>query len=160
MINKSLSDELISYFERCLSFYESFLELEANKYNDILNNILSSIDQHVKDEQVYMMKAKGLEAERTKLVGQTEKPNATFKELIPLLDESVREQAKQHFESLSAILLEMKEVNKCCNQLTEIKLRQVQNYLDSLEKQNDQPETYNKQAQKSKEPISMVSKKV
>ena len=152
MINKSLSDELISYFERCLSFYESFLELEANKYNDILNNILSSIDQHVKDEQVYMMKAKGLEAERTKLVGQTEKPNATFKELIPLLDESVREQAKQHFESLSAILLEMKEVNNCCNQLTEIKLRQVQNYLDSLEKQNDQPETYNKQAQKSKEP--------
>lgn len=160
MINKGLSDELLAYFERCLSFYESFLQLETNKYNDVLNNLLSAIDQHVKDEQAYMLKARGLEAERTKLVNQTETPDATFKELIPLLDESVRGQAREHFESLSDILLEMKEVNRRCNHLTEIKLRQIQKYLDTLETQGEQPKTYNDQAQKNAGPINMVSKKV
>jgi len=160
MINKGLSDELLSYFERCIKFYESFLQLETNKYNDVVHNILSALDQHVKDEQVYMLKAKGLEIERDKLVARTENSEATFRELIPLLDDSVREQAKEHYESLSMILLNIKEVNNRCNRLTELKLRQVQGYLRKLENQNDTQKTYDNQAKESVAPLSMVSRKV
>ena len=158
MINKNLSDELLSYFERCLIFYESFLQIETNKYNDVVNDIISALDQHVKDEEVYMLKAKGLEIERSKLIAQTENPEVNFRELIPLLDDSVREQARQHYEKLSAVLLDIKEVNQRCNHLTELKLHQIQNYLKKLE--NPNPKTYNNLAQETPKPLNMVSRKV
>ena len=160
MINKNLSDELLSYFERCLVFYESFLQIETNKYNDVVNDILSALDQHVREEQAYMLRAKGLEMERGKLVAQIENPEANFRELIPLLDDSVREQAKKHYENLSAVLLDIKEVNQRCNQLTELKLHQVQNYLKNLDNQDVMQKGYNNLAQERVKPLNMVSRKV
>ena len=160
MINKALSCELLAYFERCIAFYENFLQLETNKYQDVLNNLLSAIDGYVKEEQVYMLKAKGFEAERIRLLQQTQMPEASFRELIPLLDDSVREEAMEHFESLSEILLKMKDVNQRCNELTELKLKQIQNYLDTLEAENVQPQIYTNQAQKKAGSYHMVSKKV
>ena len=160
MINKTLSDELLSFFLRYLAFYSEFLQLETDKYDDMAHNIISSLDERVKVEEAYMLKSKGLEIERDKLIAQTELPKATFLQLIPLFDESVRDQIQEVYEELSRVLLDLKQTNLRCNQLTQLRLHRVEVDLQKIAKNPDLQKRYDAQARKSHVYKSILSKKI
>lgn len=160
MIDQSLADELLCFFQRYLSFYKEFLQLETEKYNDMAVNNISSLDQHVKNEEVFMMKSRGLELERDKLVARTGKPEATFHDLISLFEHPFQEQINQIYNELSKVLLDLKEMNLRCNYLTELRLHRIQIDLKKLEKRPDLQKLYNVHAREGKAPVNFISKKI
>ena len=108
MISESLADEFIRFFQNYLSFYKEFFQLETEKYDDISKNRVSRIDAHVKKEEAFMLKSRGLELERDRLVAKTEHPKATFRELIPLFEPPQRGQIQKIYNELSKVLLYFK----------------------------------------------------
>jgi hypothetical protein len=160
MIDRTLSDNFLLFFQRYLAFYKEFLHLETEKYNDIISDNLGSLDEHVKTEQAFMLKSRGLELECARLMAQTESPKATFKELIPLLDPSLQGQVELLYRDLSQVLLDLKHTNLRCNYLTKLKLHQVDINLKKLKDHPELQKLYNAQAHEDGLSSNILSKKV
>lgn len=160
MIDKALSEELLLFMERYLSFYHEFLLLETTKYNDMASNNIQALNDHVNNEEAYMLKSKGLELERDKLVAKTGLPKATFRELIPLFEEPEQNKMKTIYNDLHDVLSDLKETNLRCNYLTELRLRRVEIDLQKLEKRPDLQKLYNARARDSSKSASILSKKI
>lgn len=143
MIDTELSKKFITYFTKLIAFYKDFLSLEAGKYGDIKNGNLKTLDGYMKKEQAFVLKAKGLEIERQKLMDQTEKPKATFKEIIPLFEPESRGQIKSLYDGLSGVVLEFKKLNAQSNNLTKAKLRRASVVLSKLKNNPELRKTYN-----------------
>lgn len=160
MIDSAISDKLISYFERLIVFYKDFLRLETDKYDDVKSGRLNKLDAKMKKEQAFVMKAKGLEIERQKLMDKTEKPQATFREIIPLFELAKRERAQKLYAELSAVLLELKKTNILCNELTKAKLRKTSAVLSKIKNQPELNQAYNAKLQRSPTSAGFLSKKI
>lgn len=160
MIEQSLAEELFQFLQRYLVFYKEFLQLETDKYNDLAINNVSSLDNRVKTEEVFMLKSKGLELERDKLVARTGKTDTTFRELIPLFGQPLQEQVKNIYNELSKVLLDLKEMNLRCNYLTELRLHRVETDLKKLENRPELQKLYNAQAREGGTSGGLFSKKI
>lgn len=160
MIDQSLGKEFIAFFERYLSFYKEFLQLEKEKFDIVSTNRVSELDGCVKREEAFMLKSKGMDLERDRLMQKTEKPNATFREIIPLFDESQREAVQTLFDTFSKVLLEFKELNLRCNYLTELRLNRIKIELKKLENRPDLQKLYNEKAKEKGIGPTFLSRKV
>ena len=160
MINESLANEFILFFQDYLSFYKDFYQLETEKYDDISMNRVSRIDTHVKKEEAFMLKSRGLELKRDRLVAKTELPKATFRELIPLFEPPQREQIQKIYNELSQVLLDFKEINLRCNYLTELRLHRIQTDLKKLENRPELQKLYTAQAREGMSAPGFLSKKI
>lgn len=161
MIDQSLSEELLLFLRRYLAFYKEFLLLEANKYDDMVQNRLNLLDEHVKTEEAYMLKSRGMEAEREKLWAKAGYPGVTFLQLVPLLDPSLQEQAKGIYDELLQVLYDLKETNLRCNQLTELKLHRIEADIQKLKKDPQLQKQYDAKAiLEGYSPSGILSKKI
>lgn len=160
MISPHHTEALYRFFQDCLSFYKDFLALETEKYSDITANHLENLDRHVKKEEVFMLKARGLEQERVRLLTAAGCPDATFRELIPLAEGSMQPQLEQLFHTLSAVLLEVKEANLRCNYLTDLRLHRIQAELKKLENRPDLQKVYDAAGRESGHGPQFLSKKI
>ncbi|MDF1494232.1 flagellar export chaperone FlgN [Caproiciproducens sp. CPB-2] len=160
MIEKELTEKLLKFLRDYLNFYKSFLEIESEKYNDLANNNVTTLDGHVRKEEAFMLKARGLELERDKLVAQTGSPKATFRQLIPMFEPSLQPQAKSIFDELSQVTLDLKEINLRCNQLTELKLHRIEKDVSKLKNNPELQRIYSSKAEEGSTPPSILSKKV
>ena len=160
MIDRTLSDEFSLFFKRYLAFYTDFLHLETEKYNDIISNNLASLNGHVVNEQAYMLKSRGLELDRDKLMARAKMPKATFKELIPNLDRAVQDEAQTQYDNLSQVVLDLKHTNLRCNYLTKLKLHRINIDLKKLENHPELQKLYNAQAMENGISSNILSKKV
>lgn len=160
MIDKELAEKLLKFLRKYLDFYKGFLQLESEKYNDLTCNNIKSIDERVKTEEVYMLKSRGLEIERDRLVAQTGNPTATFRELIPMFDSSLQPQVQAIFDELSQVLLNLKKMNLNCNKLTELKLHRIKNDLKKLKNNPELQKIYSSKAEEGFAPKSILSRKV
>lgn len=159
MIENGLADTLLSFFERYLAFYKDFLLLETTKYQDMRENRLEKLSQHVKDEEAYSLKARGLEMERDRLVLQASSSDTTFRGLIPLFDQSRQERAKGLYDELYKVMTSIKETNRGCNYLTELKLHRVQIELRKMKNSPEMQKEYNSRAKECKKAFSIISRK-
>ena len=160
MITEALSEELYHFFNRYLAFYREFLQLETDKCADMACNNLSALPNHVKTEEVYMLKSKGLENERNKLVAKTGLTQPTFQQLIPLLDESTREKVHAIYDELSHVLLDLKAMNLRCNTITELRLHKIETQVRKLEKRPELDKIYTAHAYDRKKSGSILSTKI
>lgn len=160
MINQPFADELYNFFQRCLSFYKEFLQLETEKFNDMSENNLATLDQHVKQEEAFMLKSRGLELERTRLISRTEIPDGTFRDILPLLESPMREKMEELHQELSKVLLDLKETNTRCNFMTELRLHRVEAELKKIQERPELQKLYNAQAQKGSPAPNFISKKI
>ena len=160
MINKQLSEELLHFFQSYLLFYKDFLLLETEKFEDMSHNNLRSLDERVKQEQAYLLKLKGFEIEREKLVGQAGDPKTTFRQLIPLFEEPYQKDIKAIYDELSNVLLDLREMNRRCNYLTEIKLHNIAADLNKIRNNPELQNVYNAKAQEGNTPPSVLSMKI
>lgn len=159
-MDNSLSSELLSFFENYLSFYKDFLQLETDKYNDLEANCLDVLQDRIKTEEVYMLRSRGLEIERDKLLAKANFPKTTFRELIPLFDPPVRRKIDNIYQELSQVLLDLKEMNRRCNNLTQIRLHHINSELEKLKKQGQNPNVYTSKADNSGKLTGILSKKI
>jgi flagellar biosynthesis/type III secretory pathway chaperone len=142
MIDERTSSRMISYFSRLLEFYQKFLDFETEKYGCLEQNKLDKLNDFMKREQAFVLKARGLEQERAGLMRQTPQPKARFREVIPLFPSGSREQIQNLYEKLSSVLTELKETNHRSSLLMERKLRRASAVVDRLKGQTDLQKIY------------------
>lgn len=160
MIDKALSDKFILFFRKHLEFYEQFLQMETEKFNKLISNEFERIDDYVKQEEVFMLKARGLEKEREKLMKDINCPKSTFQEIILQLDPSVQEEASTIYSILSQIIKNLKHCNQKNNYLIQLKLHQIEVNLEKLKNRPDLQKQYNAQAVEKAAHKNIFSKKV
>jgi hypothetical protein len=160
MINQTLSNEFILFFRKYLAFYEQFLHIETEKFNKLVSGEFESIDDQVKQEEVFMLKARGLEKEREKLMMDINCPKSTFKEVISQLDPSVQDEASTIYSILSQTLQNLKHSNLKSNYLIKLKLHRIEVNLEKLKSRPDLQKQYNAQAVENTAHKSILSKKV
>lgn len=159
-MDRIFSEELIAFLKRYLNFFEGFLALETEKYQDIAQNQVDKLDVHVKAEEALMLKFRGMERERERLMEQAQAPGATFRELLPLFDETVRPDAEQLYEKLSSAILELKEMNLRCNYLTELRLHRIDTEIKKIKNQPELQKKYDAKAREESKISGFISKKV
>lgn len=116
-------DRFIDFFTNFVSFYQSFLEVETDKYGLLLHGRLAEYCDLVNQEQACVLKSRGLEKERERLFESMGCPDATFRELITVSPAEHKPALHQLFLDLSGILTELKAVNLRCRHLAELRLR-------------------------------------
>lgn len=146
MIDGALADRLGAFLEKALEFYRGFLELERKKYEDVAAGRLGELDARMKREQAFVLKAKGLDLERQKLMDETETPRATLRELLPALPPERREKARGLYCELSCVLEELRRTNGRCQKLTKMRLNQVSRVLSRLEGSPELKRIYGREA--------------
>lgn len=160
MLDKPTEDRLTGLFERLLAFYKKFLKLESEKFADVSAGSLDRLDGRIRDEQAYLLKARGLEQERLALEEQAGCPGAAFRELIPLFEPERRETAQKYYEDLSSVIRELKETNRECNRLTGVKLHQAKNILEKLQDNPELKAVYDSKIRAKTQAAGLFSKKV
>lgn len=160
MISQQDAEQLRLFFQDCLSFYREFLELEKEKYDDIAANRLKNLDAQVKKEEVFMLRARGLEQERTRLMALAGCPDCTFRELLPLVEPPARQPLEELFAALGTVLPEVKEANLRCNFLADLRLHRIQTELKKLEKHPELQKVYDAAGREGATKPQFLSKKV
>lgn len=159
-MNRELSREFVDFLNRYLALFQEFFVLETQKYQDIAQGQIDKINEHVKAEEVFMLRSKGMEAERERLMKRADVPAGTFRELLPHFDPEVKDEAEELFEKLSNITMELKEMNLRCNYLTELRLRRVDAALKKINKQPELQKKYDAKAKEETKSSGFISKKV
>jgi flagellar biosynthesis/type III secretory pathway chaperone len=160
MMDAESSGRLISYFKNLLEFYQKFLKLEQEKHEYLKQNKLDRLDECIKREQAFVLKARGLELDRMELLRKIRHPNAKFRELIPEFPSESREQAQNLYESLSSVLTDMKKTNKENQLLTERKLRRASVVLEKLKGHPELQKIYNEKTRNKNQFPVLLSKKI
>lgn len=142
MMNAAMSDKLYAFFGGVLEFYRNFLSLETEKYGDIAAGRLRAVNARMAKEQAFVMRAKGLELERRKLLAEAGAEQATMRELIPMLPLEKQPDLRMLYTELSRTVNSLKRTNDRCQELTKVKLKQVSNKLSSLENHPELKQIY------------------
>lgn len=137
MIDAERSDKLLRFFGNMLAFYQDFLTFERDKYNIIASGELEKLDEALKQEQAFTLKARGLEIERKKLLEEAGAAQYTFRELIPQVELSRQEPMKKLYSDISATVADVRQVNERCSRMTHLKMGRVSQILSKIE---DHPE--------------------
>ncbi len=126
---KTLYDMLNNY----LSFYKEFLEFENQKLKDVADNKIKSIDEHVKNEEVFLLKCRGFEVKREAFLKEIGMDGKTMQEVIDSATDDMKEKLSSSFQELSETILDLQEINKRCNTMIELRLHNIQKTLGQLE---------------------------
>ena len=144
--------------QQYLVFYKEFLEFEKTKLEDVTNNRIDLIDNHVKKEEVFLLRSKGFEVKRESFLKELGLDDLTMSEIIEKTPEGSKEKLSLIFSELSEVLLDLKEINSRCNSMIELRLHRIEKTINQLDE--NQQKQYNDSAKKSKNRSDFISRKV
>lgn len=156
MLNSSQSGELLDFLERYLAFYREFLALETKKCSDLSANSVDLLMEHLKKGETCMLRSKGMEIERERLMKRFGLPGLTFRQTIPQMDPTQRERAQALYGELSGVILELKEINRRSNTLAQLRLRHTEKKIRELNARAGKHAA----AGRGAKPSSILSKKI
>lgn len=160
MLDETASKRLIDFFGRMLEFYKKFLALESEKCKDVQAGNLDRLDDRIREEQAFLLKARGFEQKRLALQEQAGCPGASFRDILPLFGLERRETAQKLYTDISSAVRELKETNGECNRLTGIKLHRATNILEKLRNNPELKAVYDSKIAMKKQTSGLFSKKV
>lgn len=160
MLDKTASDRLIGFFERMLEFYKNFLALESEKCKDVQAGSLDRLDGRIREEQAFLLKARGFEHERLALQEQAGCPGASFRDILSLFGPERQDTVQKLYKDISSAVRELKETNEECNRLTGVKLHRATNILEKLQNNPELKAVYDSKIATKKQAAGLFSKKV
>ena len=93
-----------------------------------------TLDEIVKEEQVYTLKSKGFESQIKNFRQQLKLSGETLSEVIAELPEEEKQRFEDVFLRLSTSLEVVRELNQKCQDLTENRLHQIDKALKDVDK--------------------------
>lgn len=126
MISQDDAKAFLDLMCRYVSFYEEFVALEKLKMNDLGLNHLEHLDRHVREEEAFLMQAKGMDQKREALLNAYQLSDKKMNDVIPLFPQPYQTDIWHRFNELSQILLDLKQINTRCNTMTELRLHRIQ----------------------------------
>lgn len=159
-LDQSQIQEFMELMRQHIACYKEFLALENQKFEDMSQNRLEKLDQHVKKEEAYLLKAKGLERTRELFLEQFGMGDYTMTQVIASFPSSEKEEATILFNELSELLLDLKQSNTRGNFLAELRLRRIQGILKKLEGNPEMQKLYTQHAKQTGKNAEWISQKV
>ena len=160
MLTAECSDQLLCFFHSLNDFYKKFLKLEQDKHTILLSGKLDQLDSCMKQEQAFVLEARGLEQKRQSLLKKAGAGEHSFHELISQTEPSRQSAMQKVYGDLSSALADVQQVNQKCNELARIKLGYVSHVLSKMENQPELKQIYGKDSHLSGNPERTFSRKV
>ena len=132
-MNEQGAQKLLDMLKRHLAFYQEYLVFLQSKLAIMANNQLEELDAFVKEEEVFFLRAKGIERERMQVQEELGAQDQTFRELIPSFPEELQAEGQTAFRAFSDTLLDIKATNLQCKSMAELRLHRIQSAIQTLE---------------------------
>lgn len=133
MLNAEQSTEFITFLKEYSDFYKTMLELIEKKIKLVTTNDLTQFQALANHEHALYMKSRVMEKNRIELMEKFENKDTTLANFITLLDGSVQQEATIVKETLSEVMLGIKEKNKLCSDLAEARLRSIGKNINNIQ---------------------------
>ncbi|MEG1027617.1 MAG: flagellar protein FlgN [Oscillospiraceae bacterium] len=133
MLSNQSCLNIISFLKTYTEFYSELLTLEEEKYDIISKNEIKLLDAIVVKEQAMILKSRGIEIERDKIVEKEVGEKVVFSKLLEMFTDEHKQEITDIFNQFSDILLQIKEINYRCKSLTELRLHKIGNAISSIE---------------------------
>lgn len=137
-----MNDEVIKNIKRILneylSFYKEFLSFEQNKLEAVEQNRLELLDGLVRQEEVYLLKSKGMEQNRISYQEENGLGGKTLREIIDLTTDSNKEELQNLFTELNGVVNEIQHTNEKCSIAIKTRLSAIDRAMDKIKNENAQ----------------------
>lgn len=111
--------------------------IEENKLASIIEKNLTKLDACIKDEQVQIMKLKGLELKRSHLQTALGYGDFTFSQIIDSIQGEEKKEAQTLFNSLQKATKDFDTVNKSVKTALEVRLHSINTVLEKTSTDSD-----------------------
>ncbi len=135
-------DILYNILEEQLHLYEEFMKIEEEKYNVILADNVSRLDEIVAEEQVFFLKSRGLDQKREHALKDLGLTGKNLKEVIESIDNSSKDRFSDMHKKIFNILHTFKEKNNQCQDLVQIRLHRAQTMINMLDESKSNSKLY------------------
>jgi ribosome assembly protein YihI (activator of Der GTPase) len=125
-----VTDSLCNILKESAETYESFIKLEYDKYDAVVRDDITRLDEIISSEQVFFLKIKGLEQKRQKLTQSMNMKDKTLKEIIELSNNEEKSKLKEQYDRLFKALSDFKKINSECKTLIEVRLHKINSAID------------------------------
>lgn len=160
MLDSGTARKLTALFETMLGFYREFLALEEEKLDALKSSRLELLDPLLRREQAFVLRAKGLELDRQRLMEESGNSEATFHALLELFLPEEREKPKELYEELSSTIVRLQKVSSDSERLLKIKSTRAAAIISRLENDPQLRQVYSEKLSKAKPDRSVFSKKI
>lgn len=151
-------DSLYSVLEEILELYSSFVKVEYEKYDAVVRNNIEKLDEIISKEQVFYLKAKGLEQRRVRITDSMNIKDKTLTEIIEITGEDESARLKLLRDRLNNSLADFKKINSECKTLIDVRLHRIDTVMSKL---GERDNTYtNGENRKNNLNSFIVSKKI
>lgn len=120
----------------------NLIRIEQDKLKAVTSNDLDTLNACIKNEQVEVLKLKGLDKKREQIQSALGYENLTFKEIILLLPVEQKEESQNLYHTLQQKTNEFNEINNSVKVAIDVNLHTINTTLSKL---NITPDSENKQ---------------
>jgi len=132
-LNQNDFEPFCTIIQDMLNLFDDVITFENNKLDAITANDIITLDNYLHDEQAYLMKMRGLESKREKLLNQLGVPGLTFKEIICEFDSPEKETLHSFYDELSLKTSELQESISTTKRYIDLNLHSVTTLLERIE---------------------------
>ena len=132
-----------------IRFYSEFLAFEQNKLEAVEQNKLELLDGLVKQEEVFLLKSRGMEQNRIKSQEEHGFADKRLRDLIEIAPDDMKEELLAKFTELNAIVVQLQRTNERCNVAIKARLQAIERAMDRIKAENTQ-KTYDDAANSKK----------
>lgn len=110
----------------------NLIKIEQDKLKAVTSNDLDTLNACIKNEQVEVLKLKGLDKKREQIQADLGYKNLTFKEIISLLPAEQKEQSQKLYDTLQQTTNEFNELNNSVKTAIDVNLHTINTTLSKL----------------------------
>ena len=130
-------DKLYDLLKENVELYSNFLELEYKKYEAVIKDDISTMDDIVSKEQACYLKMRGLEQKREKILKDLGFADKTLKEIIAFSENEQKLKLTEMYDELNRLIKELKKIQTLCKNIFEVRIHRVDRVMKQLgEKEN------------------------
>lgn len=126
-------DSFCKVIRDTLTLFDELNDYENKKLDAIAANNVLQLDAYIIDEQAYLMKMRGLDLKREKLLGQLGLPGMPFKDIIEKFEGDEKETLTGLYDELSFKSAELKNAISVTKTAIDLNLNNISAMLAKLE---------------------------
>lgn len=115
-----------------VGLFDELILCVEKKLDAIAANDVDALNNHMKEEQAYIMRLKGLDQKRERLLAEMGMSGKTFRELIANTTGDENSELTMIFEDLSSKVNELQSATDSAKKYIDIQLHSLESLLNSL----------------------------
>ena len=153
-------ERLKQVFVEIIQFLDNMIQVEKKKFQAAVNNNIMQIDECVNEEQVLMLKLRGIDKKREALQKELGYERMALKEMMEALPETPAEDLNEVIATLNAKYRAYKECYSQAQKAIELNLHTINKKLDALHVGNVVNKTYKEDGEVVLEMGSFTNRRV